>query len=454
MVDFLIVYEHKARELEVICLIKAELERRGYSVELFCTYDENTVRSAKRRKAKVIIAPALYSDGCLYGFVYSIAGFCRKVVNLQWEQVFTNRDESDPFFYQNPKGYSVEALHLCWGEEQRKRLLKAGVKNDRAVVVGPIHMDFLRPEFNSFYLTREELAKQYDLDITKEWVLFISSFTYVGMTDEEYNTEVKCLGSRLHDFKHLSTFSKQEIIKWLEAAINRYPGRMFIYRPHPSENRDLILLEMAAKYKNFYVIGDCSVKQWIKCSNKIFTWYSTAIVEVYFSGKNCAILRPVEISCEWDVSIYRNAHMISDIDCFLQNIEKDDDQFPLDEVLIHNYFQVQEGGLVYMRLCNMLERVINTQVYDMRKHRPLILIYIYLQQVRHRLSFLIKEVLSSINYQKFFMNNRWLVNKMKNHISLMDRFRRDRDKNQASEEEIAEASSEIKKIVNLGQLCQ
>ena len=33
-VDFLIIYEHKVRELENMCLIKYELERRGYTVEI------------------------------------------------------------------------------------------------------------------------------------------------------------------------------------------------------------------------------------------------------------------------------------------------------------------------------------------------------------------------------------------------------------------------------------
>ena len=31
-VDFLMIYEHKVRELENLCLIKYELERRGYKV--------------------------------------------------------------------------------------------------------------------------------------------------------------------------------------------------------------------------------------------------------------------------------------------------------------------------------------------------------------------------------------------------------------------------------------
>ena len=182
LADFLINYEHKAREIEAICLIKAELERRGYSVEFSCTYDEDRIRGDQRQKAKVVLTSALYNDGCLYGFVYSIAGFCRKVVNLQWEQALTNQDESDPFFYQNPKGYSTDALHLCWGEEPRNRLLRAGVNGDRAVVVGPVQMDFFRSEFADFYLTKENLARQ--LNAIALWITqyYRARTMYIGVS--------------------------------------------------------------------------------------------------------------------------------------------------------------------------------------------------------------------------------------------------------------------------------
>jgi len=451
MADFLINYEHKARELEAICLIKAELERRGYSVEFSCTYDEDRIRFVQRRKAKVVLASALYNDACLYGFVYSIAGFCRKVVNLQWEQALTNQDESDPSFYQNPKGYATEALHLCWGEEPRNRLLRAGLNGDRAVVVGPVQMDFLRPEFSDFYFTREDIARQFDLDAAKEWILFISSFTFVNMTDEEYDTEVKHMGNRLHDFQRLSILSKQEIINWLKVAIKKHPGKIFIYRPHPSENGDQSLLEMEAEHKNFRIVKDLSVKQWIKCSDKILTWYSTSVAEVFFAGKSCTILRPVAIPYEWDVSIYRNARMISDISHFLQDIEKNDDTFPLSEALIRDYFQSQDTTPACIRLCDVLERVLNSQDYDMRKHRPLILIYILLQQIRHRLFFIIKEVLARTNYRKLVMGNHFLIKKMEKHLAVMDRLRRDRGKNQASDKELTEVFSKIQRIVNAGE---
>jgi len=453
MADFLINYEHKARELDSVCLIKAELERRGYTVDFSCPYDEDRIRQVQRRKAKVVLASALYNDSCLHYFVYSLAGFCRKVVNLQWEQSLTNQDESDPSFYQNPKEYAKEALHLCWGEESKNRLLRAGVSSGKAVVVGPVQMDTLRPEFNDFYFDKNDIGRQFCLDVTKNWVLFISSFTFVNMTDEEYRNELRCMGTRLDYFRHLSIISKQEIINWLELAINKYPDKIFIYRPHPSENGDESLLEIETKYQNFHIVKDLSVKQWIKCSDKILTWYSTSAAEVFFSGKSCSILRPVEIPYEWEVSIYRNARMISDAEIFLQDLENNDGPFPLDTALIYSYYQVQDTTPAYMRICDVLERVLNTNDFDMPPKGGLFIIRLHLARIRNRFAFIIKEAIAAINYRMFFLKNQLLIRKLENHIAAMDRLKRDRGKNQASDEELTHVFYKIQRVVNADKRC-
>lgn len=449
MVDFLINYEHKARELDAICLIKAELERRGYSVEFSCTYDEDRVAFAQRKQAKVVVAPALYNDACLYGFVYSIAGYCRKVVNLQWEQSLTNQDESDPSFYQNPKESAIDALHFCWGDEPRNRLLRAGVRADRAVVVGPVQMDTLRPEFNAYYSGKAELARRYNLDAAKDWVLFISSFTFVNMTEEEYATEVRCMGERLHDFREISIMSKQHIIHWLELAIAKFPNKLFIYRPHPSENEDPSLLEIENKYTNFRIIQDLSVKQWIKCSDKILTWYSTAAAEVFYGNKTLTILRPVYIPYEWEVTTYRNAAVINDCGHFIDDLENTDSRFPLDESLIRDYYQVQSATPSYMRACDVLEKVYNSDDYDMLNQRPLIMgMKISLLRFRLRFNFILKELIAAINYRKMFFNNKFVVRKIETHLAIMSRLSRDRWKNKADETELRETLSKIQGVVN------
>lgn len=443
-VDFLINYEHKNREIEVISFIKLELERRGYSVELSCTYDENRIDFTDWRPAKVVVTPALYNDASLFAFVYRIAGLCSKVVNFQWEQALTNELESDPFFYQNPKGFAKQAVHLCWGVEPRLRMLRSGVPDNKAVVVGPPQMDSLRPQFSGFYKSKEEIASIFKLNSNKEWVLFISSFTFVNMPTEEYETEVQCLGTWLDGFKTLSINSKNEIMKWLEVGMQKYPEKIFIYRPHPSEAGDPSLSIIEAKYPNFRVIKELSVKQWIMVCEKILTWYSTSIAEVYFAGKPCTILRPEVIPYEWDVTIYREAEMITTLPGFLNDLEEAEHAFPLNSAIIKNYFDVDPETPSFIRICDLLERVYKEDDFNMKRRNRFFILYIHFQRFRHRLFFIFKEKLAKNKYAKMIIFNKFLLRKIQRHIEFMERMQNDREKNQASLNELTELNLKIK----------
>ena len=448
MTDFLINYEHKTRELDSVCLLKAELVRRGYTVELTCTYDEDRVQQLQKHKANVVITSALYDDACLDFFVYSVAGFCRKVVNLQWEQILTNEDESHPSFYQNPKGYVKEALHLCWGEETRTRLLRAGVSGEKALVVGPLHMDTLRPEFSDIYLTKNELAKRYNLDEKMDWMLFVSSFSFVNMSQDEYTLTAKALGDRISDFRDVSILSRSAVIKWLHLAINRFPNRLFIYRPHPAENEDDLISKMAAKYINFKIIKELPIKQWIKCSDKILTWYSTSTGEVFFSNKSCSILRPVPVPYNWEVTTFNNARVISSVDDFIKDLEANDGVFPLDPTVFRKYYQANDNYPTYMKICDVLERVISTDDFTMKTKWGLFLIRPYFMRTKNHFLFIAKKLLSKTNYKFFLLNNQRLISKFENHLSSLDRLKRNRLKNQASDLEMDDIYSRILRVVN------
>jgi hypothetical protein len=427
-----------------------ELVRRGYTVELASTYEEGRVQQLMKYKARVVITSALYDNACLDYFVYSIAGFCKKVVNLQWEQILTNEDESHPSFYQNPKGYAKEALHLCWGEETRRRLLRAGVSSNKALVVGPVQMDTLRPEFNILYLNKGELAKSFSLDEKKEWVLFISSFSFVNMSNDEYNLIAKAVGNRISDFKDISTLSKIEVVKWLLLAINKFPNKLFIYRPHPSENDDEMLTKISTEHQNFRVIKDLPIKQWIKCCDKFFTWYSTSSAEVFFSNKSCSILRPVPIPYNWEVTTFNNARVISSVGDFLKEVDNNGSVFPLDpDVFSKYYYQAKDNYPSYMKICDVLERVIRTDDFIMKKKWGIFPIYPYLFRMRNHLAFIVKTNLVKTNYRFLFFNIQYVILKLENHISSMDRLKRNKSKNQADASELEDVYSKIERVVNV-----
>ena len=56
MIDFLLLYENKSREMEGLCLLKMELEKRGYYVVL----EQVQYFYKKRYKVIVVVVPIVY----------------------------------------------------------------------------------------------------------------------------------------------------------------------------------------------------------------------------------------------------------------------------------------------------------------------------------------------------------------------------------------------------------
>ena len=333
--DFLILYEHKVRELENACLLKLELTRRGYEVEICNINADIEVRHLLGAKPKVIITPWLYSDRTV-SFIHTKFGHVERIVNLQYEQVLSRKWEA--VGYHTPKGMAQKGYHICWGQGTRMRLLNAGVCPENIVLTGSIQMDLLKPEFSGYYYTRDEVAQLYDINPTKKWMLYISSFTLASASRRKVDSLAKTVNTDVDDLFYSMKLSKEETIKWIERFLMENQDFVFIYRPHPNESGDIDLDRLANEYQNFRVISDLSVKQWIKVSDHIYTWISTAISEAYFANKTCNILRPIPLSEDLDMVIYRNARTITSFAEFEESVAGENSEFPLDARVLDFYY--------------------------------------------------------------------------------------------------------------------
>ena len=88
-IDFLILYEHKERELENACYLSVLLKNRGYSVKVACIY--SFIRFKYR--PKVLVVPHLYDDKQVFDFITKYGDRKCSVVNLQYEQILSKNDE-------------------------------------------------------------------------------------------------------------------------------------------------------------------------------------------------------------------------------------------------------------------------------------------------------------------------------------------------------------------------
>ena len=307
--DFLILYEHTVREYESDLLLKLELERRGYTVEIRQLLDPKHLRLFGKDKPEVLVASCMYDNEAINSHVYNNIGKCNKIVNLHWEQMLSDTQEEGDWF--NMNGNAKRCVQTCWGKRTAARLQAHGMDAKNTPVTGAVMMDFLRPEFDGYFKDKQTLCKEFGLDPAKQLHLYISSFGYASMNDDEVAELSKMAGTDFTGFAKTNRVSMKETLRWFDEYLGQHPEVELVYRRHPSEWNSPALEELAKKRPNFHVIFADSVKQWIVAADSISIWMSTAIAEVYMAGKSCHILRPVPIEHEYDPVIYKDAHYVT-----------------------------------------------------------------------------------------------------------------------------------------------
>jgi len=351
--DFLFLYEHIVREFENNCLIMAELERRGYTCELFQLMDRKRLRYFFKDKPKVIVTSAMYNNETLNSFVYNNVGRLNRVVNLHWEEVLSREQEQSEFY--NLSGNAAKCTHICWGQAARDRIVENGVPANNAVITGAVQLDFLYPQFDRYYLSRRELADKFDLDNSKQWLCYISSFSCAWMDDKEIEELNEMTDLDFTGFKAVGARSMKVTLEWFDRLLSERSDIELIYRPHPNEWDSPPLKQMTQKYTGFHVIRDYSVKQWVKHSDLLLTWMSTAIAEVFYAGKTCLVLRPEPLYEDYDPVTYEGVDAITDYDELLRRLALPEHSFPIDKDIMTSHYDVDPERPAHIRICDLLE---------------------------------------------------------------------------------------------------
>ena len=352
--DFLILYEHTVREYESDLLLKLELERRGYQVEIRQLLDHKYRRLFGQDKPEVLVASCMYDNEAINSHVYNNIGRCDKIVNLHWEQMLSDTQEEGDWF--NMNGNAKRCIQTCWGKRTAARLQAHGMDPKNTPVTGAVMMDFLRPEFKGYFKDKAALCREFGLDPDKKLHLYISSFGYASMSAEEVAELSRMAGTDFTGFAATNRISMDQTLRWFDAYLGDHPEVELVYRRHPSEWNSPALEELTRKRPNFHVIFADSVKQWIVAADSISIWMSTAIAEVYMAGKGCHILRPVPIEHEYDPVIYKGARYVTSYEEFCTAMAQSDPPFPIRREVIEGYFDPSPRP-AYLRMADLLEQV-------------------------------------------------------------------------------------------------
>lgn len=365
--DFLIIYEHKVRELENMCLIKYELDKRGYKVLIKHVEDLESLEAVKPiYHTKVLLTMACYRNSTLEWHAKDFVSF-DKVIDMQWENIVYPKDEKAGVF-KNYTGIGKDVVRVSWGESNRKRLLEAAHMDPGNIkLVGHVGMDFLRDELKGYYRSKEDLFGEYGLPMDKKVLLFASPF-YADNLSEKYITEMCSRhGEDWRDYYDFMMKSERTILEWMERLCQERDDILIIYRPHPG-HIGRHMAEVAKRCENFKVISELSVKQWIIASDIIYTGNSSTIVEAFFAGKMCHLLFPYEVTEGYEHHLISKGRKITTYEAFNRTVEDTDQEFPIGRDIINDIYLIDEEPS-YIKFADMAEEVIKDPSYTLTKEQ-------------------------------------------------------------------------------------
>lgn len=362
--DVLLTYEIKNREIENLCLIRHELERRGYTVKMRMQY-ETFFRSQSPLEARLVVVPAYYRQRArFYSASHTIK--TEKILNMMWEQVFNEKNEKDDRIHAI-KPWGRQVSHIAWGPYMRDKLIRDwGVAPDHVFMTGHVGLDFVRDSMKNYYESREQIFSEFHIPENKTVHLFISSLAGADMGLRVMkNASLDSKGEMYIEYGRLCSETRKELLAWFEQILSTHKDDVIIYRPHPEEIGDEVFKQLEEKQKRFLVIRDRSVKQWILVCDRIYSWMSTSIAEIYAAQKNCQILRPVQIPKDMEISYYQDIHTIDSYASFEKAFSEKEYAAVVNKEKLEQRYYIPENAFSYELICDAIEEILREDKYLM-----------------------------------------------------------------------------------------
>ena len=152
-------------------------------------------------------------------------------------------------------------------------------------------MDFLRPEFEGYFKSKKALCAEHGLDAERPLLLYISSFGYASMTEQEVRELSEMAGEDFTGFAHTNRVSMEQTLAWFDRYLTEHPETQLVYRRHPSEWNSPALLALAEKHANFHVIFS-EQRQTVDCCRRPHFYLDEhSDCRSIFCRKSCGVLR-------------------------------------------------------------------------------------------------------------------------------------------------------------------
>ncbi len=365
--DFLFIYEHKVRELENLCLIKYELDKRGYKTKIIFINDaENALSPKPLYHTKVLCMMSCYCNRTLRWHVKDFIKF-DKIIDMQWENIVYPKDENREGAFKNYTEIGKDVVRVSWGKQNQKRLLEAAHMDPKKVkLTGHVGMDFLRYPLSRYYTSKKELFEKYQIPQDKKVVLFASPYYGDALSQAYIDDMCMRFGENWREYYKFMCDSQHIVLDWMEKICKEDKNIYMIFRPHPG-HPSLMAGQLEKAYDNFRIIDGESVKQWIIACDKIYTGNSSVVVEAFFAKKMCQLLFPLPTTPGFELKLISDSDKMTTFEEFERSVYAEKEDFPTPEESIEEIYLIDWEKPNYIRFADMAEEVLSNDYYKLTR---------------------------------------------------------------------------------------
>jgi surface carbohydrate biosynthesis protein len=325
-IGVLFLVEHTDRELDVVTCLMQKLESGFGITSQARNYYHDFRHNLAQFNPSVVVFPFFYGADHLQPIQYTTRWPLAHLVNLGWEQILNKLDVG----MKTPRDdvSRSRVFHICWTREHQDFLAKNGIERGHLPVTGNPVMKLYDNPYRSYFKSREQLARLYELDGTKKWVLFPESYQFAFFSDEHLKLLVvqqNADADLLSQAKEYCERSLKQLFMW----VNELSGNdtLFILRPRPSTTRDQMLNFMHRTVQNpnanLKIIKTETAREWILAADHVISSHSTTLIEAALAGKPIHRFSPEPYPEAAALDWHGLVPLLSDRKAFLDAINRD-----------------------------------------------------------------------------------------------------------------------------------
>jgi surface carbohydrate biosynthesis protein len=303
-VDFCLLFERAAREIDVATALAYILSRRhGLTMEVVQQYHARATIFGRIRPA-VVVLPYAYHER--YNNHYLLRWRKATFFNLTWEQLFYPGVAAA----KSPRGeFAVQhVIHNAWSDAYGNLLRASGVPEPHIFLSGQPAYALYQEPYRRYFKPRSQIAQENGLDPARRWVFLPENYNW-AFYDEAMLAELIWAGqpaAQVAAMREVVTTSFEAAMRWC-AALARRSDVELIIRPRPAISPDLFRKRVAEVVgtlpRHMTITVSDTVRDWILASDVVISSYSTSLIEAAVAGRPSFILEPVpwpeSLRVEW-----------------------------------------------------------------------------------------------------------------------------------------------------------